>query len=504
MMQGSADARTGPDSDEPRPVVLFIVDLSGSMNAPFGPDGTRLDVAKASLEEAFQRVSEDAEIGLRVYGDLFPSLPPEQRQQNCEEDTRLVVPIERGARDEILNAVESFEARGDTPIGLALERAAEDIPDFTDATVVLFSDGRDECHDANLSGDPDDGPSWGPDPCEKARELVERGAALGTGIDRIETVGFVADEHAERELRCIAEETGGTYTPIQTPEDAADILPDLLAELGNPRGALRLGGVPIEGTPGPEGAPRLGRISDPAENVLRYTDTITFGEERWYRAARYGPSGGNTTVTVFGLPAVEGIVLSLRGEGGPDDDRIPRIERSHENAGIPRAPAVSVRCPDCGWRGVGDDISPYWVVSLDGDAPVTGTFDLELSLEGPAWGGVPMGCGEGQRCFYEAAVDERKRQINELRSQLDNGDGAQTATDEDGGDDLDAPTADLVRLEATVEDLREHREQLAALAEPGSNWTPPLALLVVALLAEIGRTILTRSRAGNGATEDPG
>ena len=109
--------------------------------------------------------------------------------------------------------VAGFVARGDTPIALALEQAVADIPDGTLADIVLFSDGRDECWDADLNGDAAAGPSFGRDPCEVAREI---GGQAHLKIQKIDTISFQA-ESAEEQLRCIAEETGGKSFPVNEP-----------------------------------------------------------------------------------------------------------------------------------------------------------------------------------------------------------------------------------------------------------------------------------------------
>ena len=78
---------------------------------------------------------------------------------------------------------------------------------------MLFSDGRDECFDADLDGNPATGPSYGQDPCEVAKSITSGNAA----VDRVVTVGFRANSAAETELRCIAESTGGTLKPPKMP-----------------------------------------------------------------------------------------------------------------------------------------------------------------------------------------------------------------------------------------------------------------------------------------------
>ena len=97
----------------------------------------------------------------------------------------------------ITKAVDAARPRGYTPIGLvpALRTAAGALPQEGPRAVVLVSDGEDTCAP--------------PDPCEVARELAEQGVQL-----RVHTVGYQVDGKARRQLTCIAQATGGTYTDV--------------------------------------------------------------------------------------------------------------------------------------------------------------------------------------------------------------------------------------------------------------------------------------------------
>ena len=44
-------------NSNPNEVVIFVLDLSGSMNEPFDDERTKLDVAKAAFIEAFANVN---------------------------------------------------------------------------------------------------------------------------------------------------------------------------------------------------------------------------------------------------------------------------------------------------------------------------------------------------------------------------------------------------------------------------------------------------------------
>ena len=96
-----------------------------------------------------------------------------------------------------------------------------------------------------------------------------------------------------------------------------------------------------------------------------------------------------------------------------------QLAQVNDNAGIP-GPSAWVRCGGC----VIEDSSPhvlYFVVELSSSDPsVTGIYDLELVLEGPAWGGPAAGCNEGLQCWYEAQIADRgPAPVTELQAEHD-------------------------------------------------------------------------------------
>ena len=296
-------------------------------------------------------------------------------------------------------------------MGLALQAASGDIPAGARGTIVLFSDGRDECFDADLDGDPTSGPSFGQEPCEIARSLLDG----STGVERVVTVGFATDAAAESELRCIAEATAGGYTSIETAADARDVLPELLVELSAPREAQRLAGRPIMGTEQLSTAPDLQDLSVLGTDRILYTDTIDINSQRVYRVPAYQPGGGTLTATVFGLPAESGLTFDLSlystrlrreffdGDHGDDD------------AGLPQRSSASIRCTGC---AVGEQVDEvFWIISLTSDERgATGTYELELLTEGPGFGGPETSCREPQACFYGAEIAAATAELEALQS----------------------------------------------------------------------------------------
>lgn len=99
-----------------------------------------------------------------------------------------------------------------------------------------------------------------------ARDLIGSGVEL-----RVETVGFLADDAARAQLRCIAEATGGTYTDASNATELADSLVEISSRAAR---STQLSGVPVEGAVVPDEAPLI----EPGS----YTDTSVPGENLHY------------------------------------------------------------------------------------------------------------------------------------------------------------------------------------------------------------------------------
>jgi len=212
-------AASAQESDEASGrALLLILDASGSMDR-LDSNGVRLiDGAKQALLDLVATLPADLQVGLRVYGHRYPNT---DKANGCT-DTELIVPIGLLDQEVMRDAIEGFDARGFTPIGLSLEEAAKDFPpDAGTKAIVLVSDGVDTCAP--------------PDPCEIARGLFAAGIFV-----RIETVGLVLDETGARDqLQCIAEATGGTYHDVGTIDILAQQLGSIADEaIGGPQGLL--------------------------------------------------------------------------------------------------------------------------------------------------------------------------------------------------------------------------------------------------------------------------
>ncbi|MEA2143534.1 MAG: Ca-activated chloride channel [Solirubrobacteraceae bacterium] len=218
------------------------------MGKPAGGGSSRLAVAKAALRTLVDGLPDGSRVGLRLYGHRVAGAG---RAAGCR-DTELVTRVGPLDRSALKAQIASYRAVGSTPIGRALRAAAADLPAQTPGSIVLVSDGGDNCAP--------------PNPCLVAGEL----AAAGTAVS-IQAIGFQVGERARRQLRCIAGRGRGVYRDAADADELAVALRALAARalrrytpVGKPirGGATAAAAAPISGG--------------------RYADRIGADEDRWY------------------------------------------------------------------------------------------------------------------------------------------------------------------------------------------------------------------------------
>lgn len=183
------------------PPTMLILDASGSMMAQDAGGQTRLDAAKEASKNFSRSVSEDSELGFMVYGTKVGN-SPEEREAGCKDVTTLL-PVGKGNAGKIPGEVDKVNASGHTPMGPALKQAAKELPNEGERSIVLVSDGEDTCAP--------------PPVCDVAKDLHKQGIDL-----TINTVGFLVDPAARKELQCIAEAGGGEYLDAKDSESLAE------------------------------------------------------------------------------------------------------------------------------------------------------------------------------------------------------------------------------------------------------------------------------------------
>ncbi|MFD1659504.1 VWA domain-containing protein [Streptomyces caeni] len=240
-----ADETTAQDA----PKVDLVLDVSGSMRARDIDGGSRMAAAKQAFNEVLDATPEEVQLGIRTLGANYPG---NDRKTGCK-DTAQLYPVGPLNRTQAKTAVATLQPTGWTPIGPALLKAADDLDGGNGSRrIVLISDGEDTC--APL------------DPCEVAREIAAKGIGL-----TIDTLGLVPNAKLSRQLSCIAEATGGTYTSVQHKEQLSDKVNQLVDRTAD----KTVTPVAVDGTDRCATAPAL-------KSGL-YTDREEFGQHRFYR-----------------------------------------------------------------------------------------------------------------------------------------------------------------------------------------------------------------------------
>ncbi|MDS2173888.1 VWA domain-containing protein [Nesterenkonia sp. CL21] len=185
----AAQADIAPSDPDPEDgELLLVLDASGSMSEPDADGTTRIEAAREALHTVVDGLDEDQQVGFRVFaGEVTDYTDPAACQ-----DSELVVPVSGDNRAELRDAIEAYDAVGGrTPLAHALTEAADDLGDTGRRTIVLVSDGEENCV---------------PDPCEVADTIAAQGVDI-----TIHTVGYHVEETAREQLRCIAAAGGGEY-----------------------------------------------------------------------------------------------------------------------------------------------------------------------------------------------------------------------------------------------------------------------------------------------------
>lgn len=250
------DSEGQPEIDMEDSELLLVMDASRSMLHQDAGDQRRIEAARDSLHSVVESLEDHQQVGLRVFaGEIEDSNSPEA----CE-DSGLAVEIDTDNREDLRTAIDAYDAVGGaTPLAYALEQAAGDLSEEGNRTIVLVSDGMENCV---------------PDPCEAAQAIAEQGIDVA-----IHTVGFQIDdeeaEEAREQLQCIAEAGGGTYHDASDAETLTHTLERISHRAFQP---FTLHGEEIDPGSNQDNAPVL-------EPGAQYVGAFEY-ETMYYRVAR--------------------------------------------------------------------------------------------------------------------------------------------------------------------------------------------------------------------------
>lgn len=183
------------------PELLLLMDASASMTEEDAGGTVRIEAAREALHSVVDGLDDDLDVGLRVFSS---DITDGEDDAACS-DSRLAVDLADDNRDELREAIDGYDAVGArTPIFHALEEAAGDLGDEGKRTIVLVSDGEENCV---------------PDPCQAAERISDQGVDVS-----IHSVGYNVSDEARQQLRCISDTTNGNYYDAEDVDSLSNTL----------------------------------------------------------------------------------------------------------------------------------------------------------------------------------------------------------------------------------------------------------------------------------------
>ncbi|WP_326793355.1 VWA domain-containing protein [Streptomyces sp. NBC_00841] len=362
-----ASAAPATTSQDGSSSLVMVLDSSGSMADDDGTGRTRMESARTAVGTVVDGLPDGYPTGLRVYGA--------DRPRGCT-DTRLIRPVQALDRAAVKQAVADLRPRGDTPVGLSLQKAANDLPEPADdaigtRTILLISDGEDNCGT--------------PQPCEVAERLGKDGIGL-----RIDTVGFQVKGRAREQLECIAEAGNGRYYDAP---DAKSLARQLQRAAQLSADGYRFRGKQVEGAATGGRAPTL----VPGQ----YLDTIGPGEKRYYAVGLDAVSAADFSATAVPQPgaAVDTFdALSTSIEYGTDSSCATDTARFYQKEGATPLTSAVARIPSAEGTRSCDRAGHYRLVveraSKEGSDAARWPLELVYGVEVPLKKGVTPAASE--------------------------------------------------------------------------------------------------------------
>ncbi|MEV6394948.1 VWA domain-containing protein [Streptomyces sp. NPDC051907] len=311
--------------------LVMVLDSSGSMADDDGAGRSRMESARSAVATVVDALPDGFPTGLRVYGADQP--------KGCT-DTRLALPVRPLDRAGMKQAVGAVQPKGDTPIGLSLQKAAQDLPKAAGGaigtrTILLISDGEDNC--------------GAPRPCEVAERLAEDGVGL-----RIDAVGFQVRGAAREQLECVAKAGNGRYYDAP---DAQSLARQLQRSAQLSADGYLFRGKPVGGS--------LTRDAAPALVPGQYLDTIGPGEKRYYAVDLDDRSTVDFSATAVPQPGATVDVFDvLRTRIAYDDDSAceQSAEQFLQKEGATPLTSAVARIPSAKGSSRCDEAGRYWLV----------------------------------------------------------------------------------------------------------------------------------------------
>ena len=175
----------------------LVFDSSGSMAEKIGSE-TKIEAARRSILQTIDQLPDNApnfNVGFRVFGHKGNNTQA-GKAESCAS-TDLYVPVQGVNKNALRQQAGAYQPTGWTPISLALQKAGEDLKagENTKNVIIMVTDGEETCNG---------------DPCAVSQALAQSGSEV-----RIDVVGFGLTPDVSKNLKCIGDNSGGSYTDAQ-------------------------------------------------------------------------------------------------------------------------------------------------------------------------------------------------------------------------------------------------------------------------------------------------
>ncbi len=185
--------------------LLFVVDFSNSMSE-YLEHQTKVNQVKEMMTHILPQISNDTEVGLRVYGHTCNLIA-----YNACRSSELVVPLGLNNSTQIATELHRLRPRGMTPITYSLKQAVKKDLNSCDGIkhIILLTDGGENCDES---------------PCDYAIELMKQRRDI-----KIDVIAFdVHDGDDLAQLKCTADVTGGHFSEADTKAELFRSMEDMI------------------------------------------------------------------------------------------------------------------------------------------------------------------------------------------------------------------------------------------------------------------------------------
>jgi len=181
--------------------VVIVLDASAGM-ADETPGGTRMDLARAALNQHVEALPPAVNVGLLLYGHRG-SRDESDKAESCAAIDLVyrVGPVDKVTLKAMIN---SAPAVGLAPVANSLLAAQQALAgrEMQTNRILLVTSGGDSC---------------GGDPCQVVQEMRQSGVAT-----TIDVIGLNLDYEAIEPLQCVANTTGGLYYSAPTADELVE------------------------------------------------------------------------------------------------------------------------------------------------------------------------------------------------------------------------------------------------------------------------------------------